>query len=214
VPGRVIYHTSPDRGLHLLLQAWPAIREAVPHATLHVIGRLNEYLETAGHPSLAGSVRGQRVAAMKEGIKAAKAAGGVKFFGPLPRAAVLEELSQAACFAFPASVSAPCETFSISVLECCAIGLPVVLAPVDALESVYRDTVRLTGPAETSMPDFVDGVVNMLTDNEMAGYFATRGKLLAANFTFDAAAERLHEIIRMHHPRVVGALGSPNEKAA
>ena len=30
VPGRVIYASSPDRGLHLVMQAWPAIKKAVP----------------------------------------------------------------------------------------------------------------------------------------------------------------------------------------
>ena len=36
VPGRVIWTSSPDRGLHWLLQEWPMIRRAVPHATLRV----------------------------------------------------------------------------------------------------------------------------------------------------------------------------------
>ena len=46
VPGRVIYASSPDRGLHLLLQAWPAIKKAVPHAHLRVFYNMDSWLST------------------------------------------------------------------------------------------------------------------------------------------------------------------------
>lgn len=36
VPGRVCYITRPERGLGPLLQMWPALKAAVPHAELHV----------------------------------------------------------------------------------------------------------------------------------------------------------------------------------
>lgn len=34
IPGRVIWASSADRGLHLLLEAWPEIKTRVPHASL------------------------------------------------------------------------------------------------------------------------------------------------------------------------------------
>ena len=33
-PGRAVYCSSPDRGLHRVLESWPGIKRAVPHATL------------------------------------------------------------------------------------------------------------------------------------------------------------------------------------
>lgn len=36
VPGRICYITRPERGLAPLLQMWPALKAAVPHAELHV----------------------------------------------------------------------------------------------------------------------------------------------------------------------------------
>jgi glycosyltransferase involved in cell wall biosynthesis len=179
----------------------------VPHATLHVIGKINEYLQTAGHPAMAGSVRGKRVAHLRAAMKTAKEAGGVKFFGPLPRAALLEELSHAACFPFPASVSAPCETFSISILECCALGIPVVLTPVDALGEVYATSgvVMVPGPAEYSGEQFADAVAEVLVSSVGTPAIAERERRFASLFTFDAAAAKLDAIIRKHHKPVTAA---------
>ena len=45
IPGRVVYCSSPDRGLHWLLQEWPRIRRAVPHATLCIYYRLGKWIQ-------------------------------------------------------------------------------------------------------------------------------------------------------------------------
>lgn len=39
-PGRVLFvgRDDPRKGLDVLLEAWPAVRASVPHATLHVVG--------------------------------------------------------------------------------------------------------------------------------------------------------------------------------
>lgn len=41
IPGRCIWASSHDRGLHHVLEAWPEVRAAVPHAELHVFYDIN-----------------------------------------------------------------------------------------------------------------------------------------------------------------------------
>ena len=41
MPGRVIWCSSADRGLHWLLSQWPKIKEAVPYASLKVFYHFN-----------------------------------------------------------------------------------------------------------------------------------------------------------------------------
>jgi glycosyltransferase involved in cell wall biosynthesis len=46
-PRRVVYCSSPDRGLHHLLGMWPEVRARVPDATLKVFYRLDPWLSRA-----------------------------------------------------------------------------------------------------------------------------------------------------------------------
>lgn len=202
VAGRVIYHTTADRGLHRLLQAWPQIRAAVPRATLHVVGKALDHA-THGYSGVpTGSVRERHNRALVDAIPIAQAAGGVSFLGSMPRAEVLRELSEASCFAFPAEVQGACETFSISIMECLLAGVPVVLSPVDALEEMYGyDTesgvymVRREASGGPDMKDFVASVVSVLYGGIQAGERAALGRRYASRFSFESEAEALHGII-------------------
>jgi glycosyltransferase involved in cell wall biosynthesis len=205
VSGRVLWHTSNDRGLHLLLNAWPQIRERVPEATLHVVGDPDEVIKAGEHVHLIGSYEWKRGAAMLQGIEAATKAGGLKLIGRLPRPALLKEIASATCVALPFETSSPCETFSISVLESLTIGVPVVMSPVDALESIYRDSgVEMVGsPAREHMGAFVNSVVRVLTEPERAADMSAREREWSKRFSFDESALVLDEIIRRELPRTM-----------
>lgn len=193
VPGRVLYHTSPDRGLHNLLAVWPQIRAWVPDATLHVVGDVSGLVE-ADIPRR--SVRGFMQLQLQHGLRAAEVAGGLTLLGRLTRPELMRELSEAYAFAFPAEVTAPCETWSISVHECCHIGLPVVLAPVDAL-GMWESHVSMTAPAcgRESLDEFAQAVVRVLVDPEHAHVLSAAGRSVRTRFSFDRSAKMLHAMI-------------------
>jgi glycosyltransferase involved in cell wall biosynthesis len=200
VRGRVIYHTSPDRGLHHLLAMWPEIRSRVPGATLHVVGDVAGHIEATKHAHAHHRAR-ERGRMLADGLAAAEGAGGVTLVGRLPRAALDRELAEASVFAFPCSVSAPCETFSVSLMESCRIGLPVVLAPADALRSIYTGGVAMTsGPAEECLGEFRDLVVEALENPSTAARLSHNGHALASRFTFRQQADQLDAIIREFRP--------------
>jgi glycosyltransferase involved in cell wall biosynthesis len=195
VPGRVIYHTSQDRGLRLLLRVWPEIRARVPGATLHIIAGLHprDYRPMKGTEEFVDAVR---LRELQANFDAAVAAGGVTHVQNVPRAHVLRELQEASCFAFPVSSGYACETFSVSAMECCRMGIPVVMAPQDALESIYRGSVLLTpAPADDHLDAFADGVVQVLTDPVVAARLSASGKKLAEPYTYANAGKALSDII-------------------
>lgn len=206
VAGRIIYHTSPDRGLMLLLEAYTAIKRRVPHASLHIVGLVREHI--------AGMLKGhERLKAIGErferALAAAEALGGVEILGRLPREDLNRELAEASVFAFPCAPIAPCETFSLSIMECCALGLPVVLCPADALESIYAGHVLMVPPpAREAVGPFAEAVVDVLTDETLAADLSARGKALAVQFTFAMEAEVLTGILRDHLPRRSEALAA------
>lgn len=200
VPGRIVYHTSASRGLHLLLQIMPEVRRRVPDAHLHIVG---DYRPWVNHfngksflqPDLAEQTR--RVEDMSRSLESLIPQGYVTCLFGMSRNEVLRELSMASCFAFPCSLVTPCETFSVSTMEACRMGVPVVLVPEDALGSIYDGTtVMVPSPAEDHLPEFTDAVVRILTDAPFASEVSDRGRRLAAPFTMKAAAARMDSIIR------------------
>ncbi len=185
VSGRVIYHTSPDRGLHILLAVWPEIRRLVPHAELHVVGEVLPFAERAKGER---SAQGERARAILDVLPRAQEAGGVHLLGRLTRAQMLREIAAASCFAFPASPSQPCETWSTSVAECMAVGVPVVLAPCDALGEVWGDAAVVTSHVEA---EFCSAVAAVLTDTALSAAASDRQRRYVAPFTSDHAARIL-----------------------
>lgn len=193
VRGRVIHHASPDRGLHILAHAWPQIKSKVPEATLHIVGCAQEWIKQTQNEN---GERARRARMVKEGLELATAAGDVVSMSYITRSELLTELSQASVFAFPCSVMSPSETFSVCVMECCKMGIPVVLSPSDVLGSIYENHVLMTpAPVENNIDEFVDGVVQILTDNALADRYSKLGKQLAAPYTHENAGKILNDII-------------------
>lgn len=186
VPGRLIYTTSLERGFHRLLEAFPLIREQCPEA--HIVAF-------------------ERGGPMVEKLRA----------NPVPYVTlvkasslndVLRELSFASCFAYPADCSAPTEVFPVSVLQACATGVPVVLAPDDNIEELFGSAVLLSpsvkGNPTTWKAAFVERVCAILRDDRTldgtmalgeAGYWSMRGKAWSAPLTHASSARKLAGIL-------------------
>jgi glycosyltransferase involved in cell wall biosynthesis len=203
VPGRLLHHASADRGLHLLFLAWPKIISAVPGARLRVVGvpHVVAWNEAPLFPSFARTSTGKRIMAMRAAIKVANAAGSVDFLGHVPRDVLIQELSSASCFAYPCSVKGPCESFSVSTMECLLAGVPVVLSPSDALSDLYRNVVSMTPcPAEDHLDEFSEAVIEMLRSPRRQNLAHSIGLGFAARYTHDREAVVLDQIIRRHLP--------------
>lgn len=171
-PGRLVFTTSVDRGAKRLIEVLPEIMRRVPEAHVVMLRR--------GSPGLLGIQSGN----------------GIGLVGPLSRNEVLGLLATAYCFAYPCDVPAPTECFPVSVLEACGMGVPVVLAPDDGIEEIFRDGVWLTPPVKTTQgkewqAPFVDAVVDILTNELTRRAYAKRAREFAGRYTFQASTDVL-----------------------
>jgi glycosyltransferase involved in cell wall biosynthesis len=183
----------------------------MPDATLHVVGPVAEILAEARKANGNGPLA-ERLRLLDAALDKAAAAGGVTLCGRLPRHELDRELAAASVFAFPCDPIAPCETFSVSIMECCKMGIPVVLSPADALESIYRGHVRMVPTLKGEA--FAGAVAGVLTDAAEAETLSKQGRALASGYTFDKAAMVLHRIILQHAKRspVAGLPGFIEQK--
>ncbi len=185
VPGRLVFHTSPERGLHRLLAALPAIRRAVPEAHLVVIADMA--------PLAYFHQFGQRHAEIADQIHAGLAAlSDIVIAKPrMCRNDVLRELSQCALFAYPSDPPSPCEVAPVSILDCLRAGVPVVCKPADGIEDLFGNAIAVAPTFEA----FVDMTIDLLRNPEAARAQATRGHDNNV-WTFDDQAAALERMLR------------------
>jgi len=200
VPGRVVWTSSADRGLHWLLQEWPKIKSAVPNANLRIFYNFN-YASVEGmepnsnnHPHFLEL--GNRARYMKEAIKRLKNLD-VLQLGSVSRERMQEELSQASVFAFPCDTVAFTEGFSVSCLEAHASYTVPVLTDQDCLGSVYQNSgaIIIKSPVKNHLSDFSDAVIKALTDKPYADDVINKCRLFAMEHTWDKATKKLEELI-------------------
>ncbi len=125
---RLVYSSSPERGLLKILEWWPAIRAMWPDATLDVYYGWNYYdLQLSAVP---------RAAAWKETILAAAQQDGVRLHGRIGQKRLAQELARAQFWLHPSVLPDGrdwFETFCIGALEAQAAGCIPLLRDVGAL---------------------------------------------------------------------------------
>lgn len=166
---RLVYSSSADRGLDVLLDLWPRIRKLVPKAELHAF---------YGFETL------DRVAQVNPGLAAYKAAllskvqelggedGGVFLRGRVGQSVLADEMQQARVLAYP---TAFLETSCITAMEARAAGLAIVTSDLGALsETVGEHGLLIAWADDENEPHsrdadyqdaFVAAVVDRLTNH-------------------------------------------------
>lgn len=149
VPGRVVYCSSPDRGLHWLLSIWPDIKQAVPEAHLKVfyhwsqdglLGIEEGSVSPQGGPYHKHILElAQRCRYIKHAMQELKPLG-VEWVGSVSRERMVKEWSEASVLAYPCDPVAFSEGFSVSILEAHASWTAPVITDADCLGQVYVDS--------------------------------------------------------------------------
>jgi glycosyltransferase involved in cell wall biosynthesis len=156
---RVVWCSSPDRGLHHLLSFWPDVRRRVPGATLRVFYRLAPWLDRArGNDDEVG-----RRARYIEEVLPRLAPLGVEVHDLVPNARMAHELQEAACLAYPCDPVRYTEGFGCSVLDAAAGGCVPVVSGADALPEVHGSAViGVPGPPQAQRKVWVDSISAVL----------------------------------------------------
>jgi glycosyltransferase involved in cell wall biosynthesis len=198
IPGKMVFHTSPERGLHVLLRVLPKIAARVPHAHLHIFS--NRALDILNNPNTPVS-DDQRVTIdeIKHGLQVCRDL--ITIHGSQSRNSILKELSTCSIFAYPSEPPVPCEVFPVSVMDCCAAGVPVVLSPSDGIHEVLRDLILTPSPPTLFEEEFIEETVRVMTDQVRANEVSEIGKRWISQFSFDRCARELENLIYEYKPR-------------
>lgn len=133
-PHRAIWCSSPDRGLHLLLDFWPMVRKAQPRASLRIFYRLKPWLDVVR--SLDSDV-GRRARFIEAALARLGPESGVEVCDAVPNTRMARELQGAAVLLYPCDPVRYTEGFGCSVLDAAAAGCLPIIHPADALGEVH-----------------------------------------------------------------------------
>ncbi len=118
---RLIYTSTPFRGLAVLADAFPLFREIRPDAEISVLSGMELY--------------GQDNAPYEELFAQIERTPGASLFKPAGKIDLYRRLSSANLFAFPSSFA---ETFCIAALEARILGNPLLLTTRGALPEIFE----------------------------------------------------------------------------
>lgn len=208
VPGRVIWTSSPDRGLHWLLQEWPMIKRTVPRASLRVFYPIDGWLErmattTDGPPDiLEQRARANFIASRRATLEAM----GVEFRGGASRVEITKEIAAAEVMGYTCDPVRPTEGFSCSVMESAAARSCPIITNVDAFPEIYGGTLPMVDlPLSKNAPKFRELVIRALTDAAFRDDVNGKARALAERFTWRKATERMCQVLEEHLARKVAA---------
>lgn len=166
---RVVYTSSPDRGLDTILEhIWPRVIAAVPDAELHVYyGWKNFEALRASHPDLAEFQQKCAVLALQTN--------NVVFHGRVTQDRLAQELRKASIWLYPTYFN---ETYCISAVEAQLAGaIPITNHRAALAETVREGVIIPEGDVRQQGEQYADAVINLLTNTETAE--ALRRKVLA-----------------------------------
>lgn len=192
VPGRVVYCSSPDRGLHWLLQEWPAIKRAVPYATLKIFYRLQAWID--GFSDVAYSppiemLRARAVYVREALLRMSGPDWGITVCDSVSRERIEREMCEAEVLAYPCDTVRWSEGFSCTILEGCAARACPVILDCDALGDIYREACVVLPSHELAA--WRDAVIRCLQDSDERQTVNAAARSFAERHTWRYHARRL-----------------------
>jgi glycosyltransferase involved in cell wall biosynthesis len=194
MPGRVVYCSSPDRGLHLLLQEWPAIKRAVPHATLKIFYRLAPWLEQWHGVHYYPPIERQRARAhyIEEALRRMPDHG-IEVCDSVSRNQIQREMLAAEVMAYPCDTVRWTEGFSCSLLEGCAAQACPVTTDVDALGEIYGGVIPTLPKGEIGQ--WRETVIRALQDSKFRAEVNNQARSFAEKLTWEETARTLASLL-------------------
>ena len=145
--GKIVYSSTPYRGLDVLFDIFPRIRSEVPYAELFVFSGMAVY-------DVSKETDRQRYGS----IYAKADQPGVHMIGNIPQKQLAKELMSAQLMLYPNHFA---ETSCLAVLEAQAAGTPVITTALGALpESVIDGYSGVIIPGNSHDPAYQDRMVN------------------------------------------------------
>lgn len=196
VPGRVVYCSSPDRGLHWVLQEWPAIKRAVPHAELHIFYRLRAWIDGFQDIKYSPPIEKlrQRAVYIEEALRRMRdPRWGIHVHDSVSREQIEREMCVAEVLAYPCDTTSWSEGFSATILEACAAQACPVLTDCDAIRGIYGDAVPFADRGD--LDTWRGLVIEALQNANFRGLVNARARTLAGSLTWERHATEIAKLI-------------------
>ncbi len=202
-PGKVIWASSLDRGLHWLLEMWPDVRRAVPGAELHIFYDFHsveymskEYVPGQWFSTPVHDELGNRSRYILEAVKRMSHIG-VHARKSVSRTRMEEEMRSSSVLAYPLDPVYFTETFGVVVLEACSSGTVPVICSDDAFGELWGEAAECVSPPfRNHKKDYFDKLVRSLTDEAHRSAVASRCVSHAARFDWRVLARELETCLR------------------
>ena len=170
---RFIWCNSPDRGLIHLARIWPKLRERLPDATLSLCYGFKTYFEDRRFAQDTYAQEAWEIHDWMEGGER----DGILIHDRLEREQLVQEQLLAEAMVYPADCTFPgVLAYSISVLECAAAGVKLLLSDAEGFPSGFGDCARIL-PLPIVYQDWVEEAVRLVEEPTpdtqkrlMAGY--------------------------------------------
>lgn len=167
-PHRVIYCSSPDRGLHHLLAIWPEVKARVPQATLRIfyhVLRWAQQIRDNPYPTIAEN-RNRANYVMEALHRLRDPKWGVVLHDSVSNRQMAVELKSAAVLAYPCDPIRYTEGFGVSVLDAAAAGCLPIISEADSLPSVHGDAAVVVRGGKRE--DWIETIIAELTEPVMS----------------------------------------------
>lgn len=206
-PRRLLYvgRVSPEKGLHVLLEAFSKVVEQYPRVQLEIVGAASEapfdftlllsddqeMSALAGFYTGAAKKKGLYVPRLREQLSAENLADKVMFRGNVPHAALGPHYHNADIFVFPSVWQEP---FGIPLVEAMASQVPVVASRSGGIPEIVGD--RKTGflVDRGDAPTLADAVLTLLRNHELRRTMGAAGRERVTNlFCYEHIADTLLE---------------------
>ena len=173
-PPRAYYSSTPFRGLNLLLQAWPRIKDAVPGAELVIYSSMQIY----GAPETSD---------YQAWYETARNLSGVIYKGSVGQAELRQGAMASRVLAYPCVFP---EMGCVAAMEAMAAGCVVVSTSLGALpETAWRNPL-IVPQAAGWLDEWAGEVARLLMDDAYYMTLAEQNMALSSMFSWDEVARR------------------------
>lgn len=177
-PFKLIYSSSPDRGLINLLKIFPILKKIFPKLTLHVFYGFDNWTKC-----IAQRNNPQEKEHMNA-ILALMKQDGIVYRGRVSQIELAKEQLSSALWVYPTFFT---ETFAIGAIESMYAGAVPVIAPLAALETTVPDDC---GIKENDVNKFVDIISKLIVDNARLKQYRKKGReFVKHNFPWEKIAQ-------------------------
>lgn len=190
----IVYASSPDRGLHWVLELFPRLKKRVPDVECHVYydyrPGLGKVYEQWGEKELAKRFR------YIETVMPQLASRGVFHHKSVSREDMAKVLCESRLLAYPCDPVRYTEGFSCTTLEAASAGCLPVICAADALGEIYGNYLpNVAAPFSDHRDEYFDLLVKLLTDNEAYASAQAKARPLGGIYDWSIVGQRLQSIL-------------------